>query len=334
LEIKMTNNKNNIYKIVLWGSFFLGNFPSVTVSIHAAVPRPRSMKSVETNFERLKRAMSPEKIQASDELCSLLMNAIKDDGPIPYETISLLRRGADEEYVKNFFILFGFDPDVVLRKMPSLLLDKSYRRSILQKNTAEEVAREIARKVEEYYINDEEIEDIQAMLECEFPGYEKIINFEIDKIMYGFILPDEFDFGEIDSEGASPLFVAIKRRNIAAIEAILRSPEAATLVNTPNRFGVMPLHLAALLFKYTGAGKKSIMQMLIESGFCNLNAQIPSSGNTALHLAVLTRSEAALELLQKSGASADIENNEGLVPARLSVILMENKNIIPDEIER
>jgi len=101
---------------------------------------------------------------------------------------------------------------------------------------------------------------------------------------------------------------AVKRGNSQLLSLLL---ENGGDVNKPDGNGNLPMYYAGM------ANSTDIARLLLEKG-ADINARDPSSGATALHLAVSYGRNTVVEYLAENGARLDVRNNEGQTPLMLA----------------
>jgi len=154
-----------------------------------------------------------------------------------------------------------------------------------------------------------------------------------------------------DSEGLTPLHYSVQNRHWEIVELLLKKgkPFATLNINTVNRYGKTPLHLAVisapapmevvrLLLEWKGininavdwegktplhlavpCGRMEVVRLLLECEGININA-MDRHGRTPLHLAIIyTKMEIVRLLLEWEGINIDAEDSEGQTPLQYSV---------------
>jgi len=112
-----------------------------------------------------------------------------------------------------------------------------------------------------------------------------------------------------DERGLSPLMVACYKGNTAVAFMLLDHGASATM---KDERGMTALHLAAL------SGHPDLARMLLDHG-ANVDAVEPSHDATALHLAASNANGCEFGgILLANGATADIEDAQGMTPANVA----------------
>lgn len=119
-----------------------------------------------------------------------------------------------------------------------------------------------------------------------------------------------FDFNRRDSNGETPLIVAIDNGNYSVAEFLI---EKRAAINLCNYCGDGPLH------RCSDSGQINLVKALIKSG-ADINAK-NNNGNTPLHLASkcnsLKEHEIIIDFLLENGADVNILNNDLRFPLSL-----------------
>ena len=122
-----------------------------------------------------------------------------------------------------------------------------------------------------------------------------------------------------ESDGVTPLMVACMENRPKNVKALLDLSADPTIA---RKDGLTPLHVATMPSK-GNVGNVLLINLLVEHGGADVNAQIPFAakndyiiaGNTPLHFAVHNKQKDAIAALTKHGADWDIKNAEGMSAA-------------------
>jgi ankyrin repeat protein len=114
-----------------------------------------------------------------------------------------------------------------------------------------------------------------------------------------------------NGKGETPLYVAVKARNLDGIMALLECGEID--VNLPNNEGLTPLHVAVTL-DFVAAVEQLIAHPLID-----VNVRGGSFADTPLHMAVRKRNSEIVNLLLRfRGIDVSVENRNNTIPEDLA----------------
>lgn len=122
-----------------------------------------------------------------------------------------------------------------------------------------------------------------------------------------------------DDQGELPMHWACARGSRDACESLLRAGVSPTV---PTKSGWTPMHVAAL------NGRAELLDALIRrirktrgdtELIAALNAQLPTNGRTALHLAATNAKLGAIETLANNGADPEARDSNGLRPADMTL---------------
>jgi hypothetical protein len=120
-------------------------------------------------------------------------------------------------------------------------------------------------------------------------------------------------------KGDTALHIAAAAHHTEAVRVLLG---AGALVTARNRFGDEPIHAAAIgrpdSPEWSPAAQSATLACLIEAG-ANPNTT-NKRGVSPLHVAVRTRSAAAVQTLLQHGADATMTNGNGSTPALLATL--------------
>lgn len=114
----------------------------------------------------------------------------------------------------------------------------------------------------------------------------------------------------------SPLFEAVKKGDLAEVEALLAK---GADVNARDEIGRTPLHMAVM------RGSKDIVQLLLAKG-ANVNTK-STAGFTALHLASLHRGVAELLLKMGADVNAKADGANGITPLHMAAQMTGAKDV-------
>jgi ankyrin repeat protein len=117
-----------------------------------------------------------------------------------------------------------------------------------------------------------------------------------------------FDPNALDSQGQSPLDVALKARDIDIFETLLKNGAAQ---NKADKNENTILHRAVK--QKDLENKRKFVKLLLDFQTTEINKQ-NNQGDTPLHIATKNSNREAIALLLKNNADPTIKNNEGLSP--------------------
>lgn len=112
----------------------------------------------------------------------------------------------------------------------------------------------------------------------------------------------------VDSMGLTSVHMAVQRRDIDCVEALLQWSTYPCDLNYRNFEGMAPIHTAVM------NNDLEIVHLLLEHG-ADVNIMDGKSGRTVLFHAAETNQKTAVELLLNHGADPEIANYAGVVPA-------------------
>lgn len=127
--------------------------------------------------------------------------------------------------------------------------------------------------------------------------------------MVEFLLENGGSGNAITADGQTAMHIASHRGHRKCMKLLFSQKVDLNLV---DQSGAPCLHAAV-----GTAADESTVPLLVKHK-ANLNFQNPQDGNTALHLAVLSRRPRIILFLLEKGASIDIANDEGLTPLQLA----------------
>ncbi|MDR1303044.1 MAG: hypothetical protein LBJ81_00290 [Puniceicoccales bacterium] len=236
LEDKMSKNRNNIYKVVVkniaLGSFLAGNCPEWIASVQAAAPQSISLEERDSA------------VALTMMLTNILLNHFFNGAPLDRNAVrELLAGGADAREI------IGVIPQAE-KLIDETMAGMNQPEEPKQKRPTT-VTEQIKQRAEELYVNEEEeIGDTRRILLAEFPGYETIINHELNVIQND-LRPNEEISREIAAEARRLYGVSMPLENIRTIlQEEYPDPKDVAAIDSA---------MAALQARRIEEGKKPIM---------------------------------------------------------------------------
>lgn len=130
-----------------------------------------------------------------------------------------------------------------------------------------------------------------------------------EALMVEILLSKGADPNAADAGGRTALHLALVGGHLDVVRILL---DKGANPDAPLTNGRTPIHVAV------EEGLRKSLRVLLECGGAHPDAVIPSSGQTALHLAALRNDKATVKALVRAGANPRVRNRRGATPADLA----------------
>ncbi|EFX63658.1 hypothetical protein DAPPUDRAFT_66916, partial [Daphnia pulex] len=145
---------------------------------------------------------------------------------------------------------------------------------------------------------------------------------DIGDELFRILLGKTTEINRLDSKGRTPLHCALLFKCVTASK-ILLNKDATVNAEAQTCHNLTALHLAALWSDIP----INLFEIILGKSKANLNAQ-DKYGRTALHCAILSKSETLIDKLLDAKADATIHEQDGLIPLHLAADWRQP--IVPD----